>query len=47
MSIDMDVVSVMAVVRVCTAQSIEAHDNRCIKLPDDGSLVIQNMLEQF
>jgi len=40
----MDVVGVMVaylpVVRVCTAQSREA-------LPDDGSLVIGNMLEQF
>jgi len=30
---------------VCTAQSRE--DKHCIKLPDDGSLVIRNMLEQF
>jgi len=43
-SVDMDVVGVMVpylhVVLVCTAQSTE-------ELPDDGSLVIQNMLEQF
>jgi hypothetical protein len=43
----MDVVGVMAaylpVVRVGTAQSREA----LIELPDDGSLVIRNMLELF
>ena len=40
---------------VCTAQSREAHDRTItailakhyIELPDDGSLVIRNMLEQF
>ena len=48
----------LPVVRVCTALSREAlngHDRtitvilakRCIKLPDDGSLVIRNMLERF
>jgi len=53
----MDVVGVMAaylhVVRVCTAQSREAlcvlHclERHSIKLSDDGSLVIRNVLEQF
>ena len=49
----MDVVGVMAaylpVVRVCTALSREALilSKHCIKLADDGSLVIRNMLEQF
>ena len=40
---------------MCTALSREAQDRtitvilakHCIKLPDDGSLVIRNMLEQF
>jgi len=46
----------LPMVHVCTAQSREAltgHDRtitvilakRCIELPDDGSLVIRNMLE--
>jgi len=46
----MDVVGVMAaylpVVRVCTAQSRQVLivlAKHCIKLPDDGSLVILNM----
>ena len=50
MSVDMDVVGVtvayLPVVRVCTAQSREALiilAKHCIKLPDDGSLVIRNM----
>ena len=53
----MDVVGVMAAylpaVRVCTAQSREAKTitlilaKYCIELPDDGSLVIRNMLERF
>ena len=45
--VDMDIVGVMAaylpVVRVCTALSRET--KHCIRLPDDGSLVIRNMLE--
>ena len=50
----MDVVGVKAaylpVVRACTAHNrtitviLAKH---CIKLPDDGSLVTRNMLEQF
>ena len=48
----MDVVGVMAaylpVVHVCTALSREAlQAKHSIKLPDDGPLVIRNMLEQF
>jgi len=51
----MDVVCLMAaylpVVQMCTAQSREACHvilaKYCIELPDDGSLVIRNMLEQF
>jgi len=53
----MDVVGVTAaylpVVRVCTAQSGEAKTitvilaKHCTEIPDDGSLVIRNMLEQF
>jgi len=46
----MDVVGVMAaylpVVHLCTAQSVILAKH-CKKLPDDGSLVIRNMLEQF
>jgi len=48
----------LPVVRVCAAQSREALSRLdrtitvilvkyCIELPDDGSLVIRNMLEQF
>jgi len=53
-SVDMDVVVVMVahlpVVRVCTVYRkvyTGTLDKHCIKLPDDGSLVIRNMLEQF
>ena len=37
MSIDMDIVGVITVILA----------KHCIELPDDGSLMIQNMLEQF
>jgi len=51
----MDVVGVMVaylpVVRVCVLHSLDRHSNNlakhCIKLPDDGFLVIRNMLEKF
>jgi len=52
----MDLVGVMAaylpVVRVCTYNGRDRTvtvilAKYCIKLPDDGSLVIRNMLEQF
>jgi len=58
-SVDMDVVGVMAaylpVLRVFVVHCIERHDRTItviltkhyIKLPDDGSLVIRNMLAQF
>jgi len=49
LSLGMDVVGVMA------AYAVNGHDRtiivildkHCIKLPDDGSLVIRNMSEQF
>jgi len=52
----MDEVGIMAgylpVVRVCIEESREALitvilAKHCIELPDDGSFVIRNMLEQF
>ena len=48
----MDVVGVMAAYSdplcVCVLHSLERHCSKhCIKLPDDGSLVIRNMLEQI
>jgi len=58
-SVDVDVVGVVAaylpVMRVYAAQSRECLSRtitvilakRCIKLPNDESLVIRNMLEQF
>jgi len=66
MSVDMDVVSVMAAYlsreALCLSGLFSTHyihingydrtitvilARHCIKLPDDGSLVIRNMLEQF
>ena len=40
-SVDMDVVGVMAAYAAITQTEY------CIRLPDDGSLVIRNMLENF
>jgi len=54
LSVDVDVVGVMAAYAADYVH-INGHDKtitvilakHCIKLPDDGSLVIRNMLEQF
>ena len=47
----------LSVVRVCTQYTVHVNGQdrtiavilakHCIELPDDGSLVIRNMLEQF
>jgi len=43
----MDVVGVTAAYAALTPTTTVILAQHCIELPDDGSLVIRNMLEQF